>query len=157
MIYLCWLFFFLLEGADYISINKIVNFQSGETLKNITITILDDTYVEGTEYFILEIEAIEEVVTFSIRETVVAIQDNDSMIKCLLMYVRFHSVYIYIYIYQVIGIEVLNWNHLIPILTSSQFLSSLLNFDHIPIHSLKTPIRSIGFQEMLQFHVNFIL
>ena len=74
-------FFFLLEGVDYISINEIVNFQSGETLKNITITILDDTYVERTEYFILEIESIEEVVTFSIREAVVAIQDNDSMIK----------------------------------------------------------------------------
>ena len=69
--------FFFLEGADYISINEIVNFQSGETLKNVTITILDDSYIEGTEYFILEMESIEEVVTFSIRETAVAIQDND--------------------------------------------------------------------------------
>ena len=69
--------FFLLEGVDYISMNKVVNFQSGETLKNVTITILDDSYIEGTEYFVLEIESIEEVVTFSIRETAVAIQDND--------------------------------------------------------------------------------
>ena len=69
--------FFLLEGVDYISMNKVVNFQSGETLKNVTITILDDSYIEGTEYFVLEIESIEEVVTFLIRETAVAIQDND--------------------------------------------------------------------------------
>ena len=55
----------------------MVNFKSGETLKNVTITILDDSYIEGTEYFILEIVSIEEVVTISIREAVVAIQDND--------------------------------------------------------------------------------
>ena len=36
--------------------------------------------MEGTEYFILEIESIEENATFSI----VAIQDNDSMIKIFL-------------------------------------------------------------------------
>ena len=42
---------------------------------------MDDSFVEGTEYFILKIESIEEVVSFSIREAVVAIQDNDSMIK----------------------------------------------------------------------------
>ena len=40
--------------------------------------------MEGTEYFILEIESIEENATFSIREAVVAIQDNDSMIKIFL-------------------------------------------------------------------------
>ena len=54
-----------------------MNFQSGETLKNITITILDDTYVEGTEYFILKIESMEGNVTYSISEAAVAIQDDD--------------------------------------------------------------------------------
>ena len=68
---------FFSEGADYISISEIVNFQSGETLKNVPITILDDSYVEGTEYFILKIESMEGDVTFSISEAVVAIQDDD--------------------------------------------------------------------------------
>ena len=54
-----------------------MNFQSGETLKNITITILDDSYVEETEYFILKIESMEGDVTFSVSEAVVAIQDDD--------------------------------------------------------------------------------
>ena len=54
-----------------------MNFQSGETLKNITITILDDSYVEGTEYFILKIESMKGDVTFSVSEAVVAIQDDD--------------------------------------------------------------------------------
>ena len=70
-------FSFISEGVDYISINEIVNFQSGETFKNITITILDDTYVEGTEYFILKIESMEGDVTFSVSEAVVAIEDDD--------------------------------------------------------------------------------
>ena len=68
---------FYSEGADYTSISEIVNFQSGETLKNVSITILDDLYVEGTEYFILKIESMEGVVTFSVSEAVVAIQDDD--------------------------------------------------------------------------------
>ena len=54
-----------------------MNFQSGETLKNITITILDDSYVEETEYFILKIESMEGDVTFSVSETIVAVQDDD--------------------------------------------------------------------------------
>ena len=54
-----------------------MNFQSGETFKNISITILDDIYVEGTEYFILKIESMEGDVTFSVSEAVVAIQDDD--------------------------------------------------------------------------------
>ena len=58
-----------------------MNFQSGETLKNVTITILDDSYVEGTEYFILKIESMEGDVTFSISEAVVAIQDDDGNLK----------------------------------------------------------------------------
>ena len=68
---------FFSEGADYISISEIVNFQSGETLKNVPITILDDSYVEGTEYFILKIESMEGDVIYSISEAVVAIQDDD--------------------------------------------------------------------------------
>ena len=58
-----------------------MNFQSGETLKNITITILDDSYIEETEYFILKIESMEGDVTFSISEAVVAIQDDDGNLK----------------------------------------------------------------------------
>ena len=68
---------FFSEGADYISISEMVNFQSGETIKNVSITILDDSYVEGTEYFILKIESMEGDVTYSISEAVVAIQDDD--------------------------------------------------------------------------------
>ena len=68
---------FISEGVDYISINEIVNFQSGETLKNISITILDDSYIEETEYFILKIESMEGDVTLSISEAVATIQDND--------------------------------------------------------------------------------
>ena len=73
--------FFFLEGVDYVSINQIVNFQSGETLKNITITILDDSYVEGMEYFILKIESMEGDVIFSVSEAVVVIQDDDGKKK----------------------------------------------------------------------------
>ena len=54
-----------------------MNFQSGETIKNVSITILDDIYVEGTEYFILKIESMEGDITFSVSEAVVAIQDDD--------------------------------------------------------------------------------
>ena len=54
-----------------------MNFQSGETLKNITITILDDICVEETEFFILKIESMKGDVTFSVSEAVVAIQDDD--------------------------------------------------------------------------------
>ena len=68
---------FISEGVDFILIKKIVNFQSGETLKNVSITILDDSYVEETEYFILKIESMEGVVTFSVSEAVVAIEDDD--------------------------------------------------------------------------------
>ena len=68
---------FISEGVDFILINKIVNFQTGETLKNVSITILDDSYVEETEYFILKIESMEGDVTFSVSEAVVAIQDDD--------------------------------------------------------------------------------
>ena len=73
-------FSFISEGADYIPINEIVNFQSGETLKNVSITILDDSYVEETEFFILKIESMEGDVTFSVSEAVVAIQDDDGKI-----------------------------------------------------------------------------
>ena len=73
---MCFLFLFL-EGVDYISINKVVNFQSGETLKNVSVTILDDSYAEGTEYFILKIESMEGVVTYPVSTAVVAIKDND--------------------------------------------------------------------------------
>ena len=76
IIYIIYCSFFS-EGADYISISEIVNFQSGETLKNVSITILDDSYVEGTEYFILKIESMEGDVTFPVSEAVVAIQDDD--------------------------------------------------------------------------------
>ena len=68
---------FISEGVDFILIKKIVNFQSGETLKNVSITILDDSYVEETEYFILKIESMEGDVTFSVSEAVVAIEDDD--------------------------------------------------------------------------------
>ena len=72
-----YIFSFFSEGADYISISEIVNFQSEETLKNVSISILDDSYVEETEYFILKIESMEGDVIYSITEAVVAIQDDD--------------------------------------------------------------------------------
>ena len=68
---------FISEGVDFILIKKIVNFQSGETLKNVSIIILDDSYVEETEYFILKIESMKGDVTFSVSEAVVAIEDDD--------------------------------------------------------------------------------
>ena len=54
-----------------------MNFQSGEILKNVSVTMLDDSYVERTEYFILKIESMERVVTYPVSTAVVAMQDND--------------------------------------------------------------------------------
>ena len=43
--------FFVLAGGDYTTLTEVVEFQSGETEKNITINILDDSRVESTEIF----------------------------------------------------------------------------------------------------------
>ena len=57
----------------------IVNFTDGETLKNVSIPIIDDSYTENTQFFTLSIASnTENDVVFPITDTVIKILDNDS-------------------------------------------------------------------------------
>ena len=70
---------FLIESQDYSSINVIVNFTDGETIKNVSIPIIDDPYTENTQFFTLSIASnTENDVVFPITDTVIKILDNDS-------------------------------------------------------------------------------
>ena len=56
----------------------MVTFRHGEVLHNVSIVIIDDHYVEPTEYFTLRLEAIgQDVLVFPITECVIGIYDND--------------------------------------------------------------------------------
>ena len=67
------------DSEDYVSTSVIVNFTAGkETVKYVTIPIIDDQYAEPTEYFSIVIEPLEGDVTFPLNEAVVAITDDDS-------------------------------------------------------------------------------
>ena len=56
----------------------MVTFRHGEVLYNVSIAIIDDHYVEPTEYFTLRLEAIgQDVLVFPITECVIGIYDND--------------------------------------------------------------------------------
>ena len=71
---------FLFKGAqDYSSIDVILNFTDGETIKNVSIPIIADMYVEPTEYFTVSIEALDGDVVFPITDTVIKIIDDDGM------------------------------------------------------------------------------
>ncbi len=65
--------------SDYVSFENIVTFSSEETIKNITVTIIDDDLVEGiTEYFTLTMEAVTEYTIITNNDiTVITIYDND--------------------------------------------------------------------------------
>ena len=57
----------------------IVNFTDGETIKNVSIPIIDDSYTENTQFFTLSIASnIKNDVVFPITDTVIKILDNDS-------------------------------------------------------------------------------
>ena len=57
----------------------IVNFTDGETIKNVSIPIIDDSYTENTQFFTLSIASnTENDVVFPITDTVIKILDNDS-------------------------------------------------------------------------------
>lgn len=65
-------------GDDYMPTSVVVTFRNGETLHNVAVAIIDDSYAERTEYFTVRLEAIgREVVVFPITECVVEIRDND--------------------------------------------------------------------------------
>ena len=70
--------YYWIDGQDYISSSKIVNFTSGgSTTKSIPIQIIDDGCSEPTEYFTIEIEPLDGDVTFPLNVAVVAIEDDD--------------------------------------------------------------------------------
>ena len=66
------------DGVDYESTSAVVTFRNGEMLQNVAIVIIDDVYVEPTEYFSVRLKAIgHEVVVFPITECAIRINDND--------------------------------------------------------------------------------
>ena len=59
-------------------LNKTVTFATGETIKTLSVTILNDQVTEETEYFDVIIETLVDAAPFQIDKTTVAIEDNDS-------------------------------------------------------------------------------
>lgn len=68
---------------DYIPINQTVTFNSGETNKNVSISILEDSLTEETEYFMVNLEVFVNGQVYQVDQTRVSINDNDS--KCTAM------------------------------------------------------------------------
>lgn len=69
---------FLLDNEDYLSSSVVITFGTDVISKTVSISIIDDNFVESTEYFTIILEPIgENVIVFPISEAVVAIQDND--------------------------------------------------------------------------------
>lgn len=68
---------FSLAGQDYSSFSVVVTFGAGETLKSVSVPIIDDQYAEPTQYFTIGIENLGDDVTFPITEAVIKIIDND--------------------------------------------------------------------------------
>ena len=67
-----------IDGTDYLSTSAVVTFSYGETLLNVTMTIIDDLYAEPVEYFTVTLEAIgQEVIVYPITECVIEVDDND--------------------------------------------------------------------------------
>ena len=54
-----------------------VTLYSGQTIINVSITILDDDFVEETEYVTVKMTTSYNNVLFDIDETIVTIEDND--------------------------------------------------------------------------------
>lgn len=59
-------------------LNKTVTFSTGETIKTLSVTILNDQVTEETEYFDVIIETLVDAAPFQIDKTTVVIKDNDS-------------------------------------------------------------------------------
>lgn len=59
-------------------LNKTVTFSTGETIKTLSVTILNDQVTEETEYFDVIIETLVDAAPFQIDKTTVVIEDNDS-------------------------------------------------------------------------------
>ena len=59
-------------------LNKTVTFSTGETIKTLSVTILNDQVTEETEYFDVIIETLVDTAPFQIDKTTVVIEDNDS-------------------------------------------------------------------------------
>lgn len=59
-------------------LNKTVTFATGETIKTLSVTILNDQVTEETEYFDVIIETLVDAAPFQINKTTVVIEDNDS-------------------------------------------------------------------------------
>lgn len=55
-----------------------MTFSPGESLKAVSISILDDEFTEGTEYFNVSIEVLVNGIARQIDQTTVAIADNNS-------------------------------------------------------------------------------
>ena len=54
-----------------------MTFYSGQTIKAVSIYILDDDFVEETEYVTVKLTTSYNNVLFDIDETIVTIEDND--------------------------------------------------------------------------------
>ena len=72
---------------DYITLGEILEFQPGETEKNITICILDDSRVEGDETFDLYLSGGDGVHLSPFFRAEITIPENDGNIKfCVSIY-----------------------------------------------------------------------
>ena len=71
---------FYLAGEDYITVTELVEFQPGETEKNITVYILDDSRTERAETFELYLTGGTGVHLSPFFRAVVTIVDDDGII-----------------------------------------------------------------------------
>ena len=73
----CFIIFLCLANKDYLPINEIVKFCSDENVKVVSITILDDDFVEESEQFTVKMTSSDKNVLYRINESIVNIEDND--------------------------------------------------------------------------------
>jgi Calx-beta domain/RTX calcium-binding nonapeptide repeat (4 copies) len=66
-----------LAGSDYSALNTVVSFNSGETMKSVSISIIDDSIVEGNETFNVSISSSNANASITTKSSGITILDND--------------------------------------------------------------------------------